>query len=257
MERVMDAVLNVRKGVTSLPARLTDWLNSYCLITFCCFLFLVFVHVTLSMSFFRITAICLSATSVVENHESKQPSFFQALVNCNCPVYRLFTYTLFHTNWIHLAFNMVFLSSVGNSVEKRLGSIYLLNMLILFSVFCAIVQLIISVFLATIFPSMAFSCVAGFSGVLFAVLVLEVRVSKNKRQSIYGMCSVPRSTYPWLLLIGCQVMTLQNVSLIGHLSGIITGYMCILSNLCYIVTNFVSALLHPSTIYHLVSYDSH
>ena len=125
-------------------------------------------------------------------------------------------------------FNMVFLSSVGNSVEKRLGSIYLLNVLILFSVFCALVQLIISVFLATIFPSMAFSCVAGFSGVLFAVLVLEVRLSKNKRQSIYGMCSVPRSAYPWLLLIGCQVMTLQNVSFIGHLSGIITGYMCIL-----------------------------
>ena len=143
-------------------------------------------------------------------------------------VYRLFTYTLFHTNWVHLVFNVIFLSSVGNSVEQRLGSIYLLNMLIVFSIFCAIVQLVISTFISIIFPTMAFSCVAGFSAVLFAVLVLEVRISKNKRQSIYGMCSVPRSTYPWLLLIACQVFTLQNVSFIGHLSGIVTGYMCIL-----------------------------
>ena len=143
-------------------------------------------------------------------------------------VHRLFTYTLFHTNWIHLIFNVIFLSSVGNSVEQRLGSIYLLNMLIVFSIFCALVQLVISTFISIIFPNMAYSCVAGFSAVLFAVLVLEVRISKNKRQSIYGMCSVPRSTYPWLLLIACQVMTLQNVSFIGHLSGIVTGYMCIL-----------------------------
>ena len=143
-------------------------------------------------------------------------------------VYRLFTYTLFHTNWVHLVFNVIFLSSVGNSVEQRLGSIYLLNMLIVFSVFCAVVQLVISTFISIIFPAMAFSCVAGFSAVLFAVLVLEVRISKNKRQSIYGICSVPRSTYPWLLLIACQVITLQNVSFVGHLSGIITGYMCIL-----------------------------
>ena len=135
---------------------------------------------------------------------------------------------IFHTNWIHLIFNVIFLSSVGNSVEQRLGSIYLINIIILFSIFSAIVQLVISTFISILFPNMAFNCVAGFSGVLFAVLVLEVRISKNKRQSIYGMCSVPRSTYPWLLLIACQVMTLQNVSFVGHLSGILTGYLCIL-----------------------------
>ena len=72
MERAMESVMNASKGIQSLPARITDWLNSYCLVTFFCALFLVFVHVSLSMSFFRITAICLSANSVVENYESKQ-----------------------------------------------------------------------------------------------------------------------------------------------------------------------------------------
>jgi len=227
MERAIEAVMNVSKGIQSLPARVTDWLNSYCLVTFFCALFLVCVHVTLNMSFFRITAICLSANSVVENYEGNQLTI-NVLLIISSLVYRLFTYTLFHTNWIHVIFNVIFLSSVGNSVEQRLGSIYLLNILILFSIFCALVQLVVSTFVSIIFTNMAFSCVAGFSGVLFAVLVLEVRISKNKRQSIYGMCSVPRSTYPWLLLIACQVMTLHNVSLIGHLSGVITGYMCIL-----------------------------
>lgn len=68
----MEAVINASKGIQSLPARITDWLNSYCLVTFFCALFLVIMHVTLSMSFFRITAICLSANSVVENYESKR-----------------------------------------------------------------------------------------------------------------------------------------------------------------------------------------
>ena len=111
---------------------------------------------------------------------------------------------------MHLIFNVIFLSSVGNSVEQILGSIYPLNILIVFSIFCALIQLIISTFISVILSNMAYGCVTGFSAVLFAVLVLEVRISKNKRQSIYGMCSVPCSTYPWLLLIACQVITLQN-----------------------------------------------
>ena len=72
MERAIEAAINMSKGIQLLPARIIDWLNSYCLVTFFCALFLVFVHVTLSMSFFRITAICLSANSVVENYESKR-----------------------------------------------------------------------------------------------------------------------------------------------------------------------------------------
>ena len=243
MERAIDFVLNISKGVQSLPARIMDWLNSYCLVTFFTALFLVFVHVTLSMSFFRITAICLSANSVVENYEGKRRPLCNTLT-IRPTVHRLFTYTLFHTNWIHLVFNIIFLSSVGNSVEQRLGSIYLLNMLIVFSVFCAIVQLVISTLISIVFPNMAYSCVAGFSAVLFAVLVLEVRISKNKRQSIYGMCSVPRTTYPWLLLVACQVVTLQNVSFIGHLSGILTGYMCILYHSNHVCFTMVTMYLH-------------
>ena len=72
MERAIECAMNVSKGIQLLPARIKDWLNSYCLVTFFCALLLVFVHVTLTISLFRITAICLSANSVVENYESKR-----------------------------------------------------------------------------------------------------------------------------------------------------------------------------------------
>jgi len=68
---------------------------------------------------------------------------------------------------------------------------------------------------------------AGFSGVLFHLLVLECSIasapaSQSSSRSIFGFVSVPAYLYPWVLLVVLQVI-LPNLSFMGHLSGILAG----------------------------------
>ena len=95
MESVIERAMNINNQ--ALPARITDkitdWLNFYCLVTI-----------------FRVLILVFDAQfSVVENYEGKRLLLVLVLLASKPSVYRLFTYTLFHTNWMHL----IFLSSVG------------------------------------------------------------------------------------------------------------------------------------------------
>jgi membrane associated rhomboid family serine protease len=73
----------------------------------------------------------------------------------------------------------------------------------------------------------------GFSGVLFHLLVLEVyhpghSQSAFQQRSIYGLFHVSPKYYPWALLLAAQFL-LPNVSFLGHVSGILAGYIQVLS----------------------------
>jgi len=63
----------------------------------------------------------------------------------------------------------------------------------------------------------------GFSGILFHLLVLEVHSSSQTR-SLYGLFHLSPIFYPWALLLMIQVL-LPNVSFLGHVSGILAGYV--------------------------------
>ena len=143
-------------------------------------------------------------------------------------VYRLFTYVLFHSSTPHLLLNVAFLSLVGKTLEGRLGSFYLFNVILIFGTSCAFVQIIMESAISVIYPPVLEQCIAGFSGVLFGVLILALGVTKNKKQSLYGFCYIPKPLYPWLLLLACQIVTYEQISVVANLAGIVTGYACIL-----------------------------
>jgi hypothetical protein len=63
----------------------------------------------------------------------------------------------------------------------------------------------------------------GFSGVLFALLVIDTAVGQPGPRSILGFCAVPGWVYPWAMLFVMQLL-MRNVSLMGHLAGIAVGY---------------------------------
>ena len=59
-------------------------------------------------------------------------------------------------------------------------------------------------------------CAVGFSGVVFALIVLDNARSGVQRRSIFGLLSVPAPLYPWALLVLWQLL-LPGVSFLGHL----------------------------------------
>lgn len=68
---------------------------------------------------------------------------------------------------------------------------------------------------------------AGLSGVIFSILVVDVSASMEPSQNVLGLFSVPTAAYPWVLLVMMSLM-MPNVSFVGHLCGIVSGYLCML-----------------------------
>ena len=66
---------------------------------------------------------------------------------------------------------------------------------------------------------MSRECMAGLSGILFALIVMEGEVlGGGEPRSIFGLFAVPAAAYPWVLLFVYQLL-MPGVSFVGHLSG--------------------------------------
>jgi len=63
----------------------------------------------------------------------------------------------------------------------------------------------------------------GYSGVLFGLLVVDTQNTPDIDR-VFCCCPIPAWLYPWVLFLMIQLM-LPEVSWLGHLSGILVGYM--------------------------------
>ena len=145
-------------------------------------------------------------------------------------VYRLFTYGAFHSSTFHLVINVLFLASVGRTVEGKLGTWYLLNVVLVFSIMCAFIQMLLEYVISFVYPPVLDNCLPGFSGILFGILVLALGVTKGKNHNVFGLFTIPKMLYPWLLLAVSYAMSYWEFSVTANLAGLIIGYACILSN---------------------------
>merc|ERR1711998_466279 len=105
---------------------------------------------------------------------------------------------------------------MGQHLETVLGSLLFLFMVALFSV------LIGSLYLACCCVMMLLRgdiwstyCSVGFSGVLFALLVVQLEMTGAQPQSLFGMVTVPPRIFPFALAIVLQAVMPQ-VSALGH-----------------------------------------
>ncbi|KAF9598014.1 hypothetical protein IFM89_023586 [Coptis chinensis] len=55
------------------------------------------------------------------------------------------------------------------------------------------------------------------------MIVIETSLSGAQSRSVFGLFNVPAKWYVWILLIVFQLL-MTNVSLLGHLCGILSGY---------------------------------
>eukprot|EP01118_Nematostelium_gracile_P018078 TRINITY_DN7904_c0_g1_i3.p1 TRINITY_DN7904_c0_g1~~TRINITY_DN7904_c0_g1_i3.p1 ORF type:complete len:147 (+),score=12.57 TRINITY_DN7904_c0_g1_i3:49-489(+) len=88
-------------------------------------------------------------------------------------------------------------------------------------------------------------CGVGFSGILFGLTVTQT-ASSNESRSLFGIVTVSSKIYPWVLLILIQLL-LPGVSFLGHLSGILVGFI-------YLYHGFDWIQISPTLI---VKFESH
>ena len=128
---------------------------------------------------------------------------------------------------MHIGFNMMSFFSQGRFLERQLGSIAFAVLILQLVVSCGLGYVSLA-WLAVNNPfrrstQQFWACAAGFSGVLFALMALmSVRVPG--RHSYLCGVKVPKLAAPWILLVAIQLI-LPSVSLLGHLSGLLIGYV--------------------------------
>ena len=95
--------------------------------------------------------------------------------------YRIFTSILFHGSLLHVLFNMLALVPLGSELERIMGSVRLLYMIILLATTNAIFHLLIALVVAhNPFHTSQYlmnECAIGFSGILFSMIVIETSLS--------------------------------------------------------------------------------
>ncbi|KAJ7281189.1 hypothetical protein O6H91_Y365900 [Diphasiastrum complanatum] len=159
--------------------------------------------------------------------EFQQVCFLPVMVVSKWQVYRSYTAVLFHGSVLHVVFNMLALVPIGSGLERILGSVRYLHLLILLAASNAFLHLAMAyagAYLPLIsYSDLIYQCGIGFSGLIFALIVIESSLSGNQNRSIFGLFNVPAKWYPWILLIVFQLL-MPNVSFLGHISGILSGF---------------------------------
>ena len=151
--------------------------------------------------------------------------------------WRLFTSALFHAGLFHLAINMISHVSLGGELERRLGTLKFLAVTLLIMLCSSVMYIVICLALSQL-GSRTFwfnYTSVGFSGVLFGYAAIESLLpTASPTRSVFGLFEVPTKWYPWLLMLILQIL-LPNVSLLGHLAGLLCGTVYSVGGCAYFV----------------------
>ncbi|XP_037631352.1 rhomboid-related protein 4 [Sebastes umbrosus] len=138
---------------------------------------------------------------------------------------RLLLSPLHHADDWHLYFNMVSFLWKGKKLEQRLGGPWFVYLLSVFSLLTGVVYLLLEAVLTELTQDQSYSmaCAVGFSGVLFALKVLNNHYYPGGVTYVMGVAVANRYA-SWVELVLIHI-TNPGTSLIGHLAGILVGLL--------------------------------
>ncbi|KAM4742333.1 rhomboid-related protein 4 isoform 1-T5 [Anableps anableps] len=138
---------------------------------------------------------------------------------------RLLLSPFHHVDDLHLYFNMVSLLWKGMKLERRLGGAWFLYLLSVFSVLTGLVYLLLEALLTELTDDQSYSlaCAVGFSGVLFALKVLNNHYHPGGVTYVMGL-PVSNCYASWVELVLIHI-TAPGTSFVGHLAGILVGLL--------------------------------
>jgi len=166
----------------------------------------IIIQVAIYLQFLVVPRLCLSGSSVWADGE-----YLRLLV----PAIR-------HTHDLHLYYNMVSLAWKGLVLERRVGSAKFLLTLVLLTVMSSTAYVGLALLGSDLLgdPTIMRQCAIGFSGVLFALKVINNN-QRSSRSSYFGFL-IPMKYAVWIELVVIQIIV-PNSSFMGHLAGILAG----------------------------------
>jgi rhomboid domain-containing protein 1 len=125
---------------------------------------------------------------------------------------------------MHIGMNMMSTAAISSMLEKRMGTLQHVMTILWAMLLTSCVYTIAAFFMHLVFgmDGLMYQHSVGFSGVLFHLSVLECNMTPHRSRSVFGFLTVPAYLYPWALLVVLQLF-MPNLSLMGHLAGVLTG----------------------------------
>ncbi|WP_322882123.1 rhomboid family intramembrane serine protease [Pandoraea sputorum] len=143
-------------------------------------------------------------------------------------VWQLLTYSLLHSGWVHLAFNMWGLYLFGRDIEDEIGAMRLLALYVGSAFSAGLTQLLVtSVLLPSPYPTVGAS--GGVFGLLFAFAVLFPR-----RTVILLIPPIPLPAWLFAMLYGIAELalgvsgTLNGIAHFAHVGGMLGSALLML-----------------------------
>ncbi|XP_031452217.1 rhomboid-related protein 4 isoform X2 [Phasianus colchicus] len=138
---------------------------------------------------------------------------------------RLLLSPVHHVDDWHLYYNMISMLWKGIMLERKLGSVWFAYIIAVFSVLTGVVYVLLELMLVKILndPSYEMSCAVGFSGVLFALKVLNNHYNPGRVSSVLGL-QISSKYACWAELVAIHFIS-PGTSFAGHLAGILVGLM--------------------------------
>lgn len=137
---------------------------------------------------------CFHVSFIVYPLSSKSELCQLTLLFLFLTAYRIYTSILFHGSLLHVLFNMLALVPLGSELERIMGSVRLLYMIIILAATNAIFHLLIALVVAHNpfhpYQYLMNECSIGFSGILFSMIVIETSLSgvQSRRLVILMLC---------------------------------------------------------------------
>lgn len=114
-------------------------------------------------------------------------------------VYRIYSSIVFHGSLLHVLFNMLAFVPLGSELERIMGSIRMLYIIILLATSNAIFHLLIALVVGHnplhSLEHLMDECAIGFSGVIFSLIVIETRLSGAQSRRLVFPSSSSYSVY--------------------------------------------------------------
>jgi len=138
--------------------------------------------------------------------------------------WRILTSNFAHSSVLHCAMNMMSFVPMGRHLEHTFGSLVFFGLVLYFSVAIGLLYLVVCwVLIVVMGEAWLTYCSIGFSGVLFALLVVQLE-QDGTPQSLFGMITVPPRVFPFALAVLLQA-AMPQVSALGHGCGIVVGFL--------------------------------
>ena len=140
-------------------------------------------------------------------------------------VWRILTSAFLHGGILHILMNMLSFTQLGITFESKVGTLSFFFHIIVFSIVQGLIHILIAFVMKIGGDQSAwYGHALGFSGVLFALMIVDISLSGGENRSVLGLLLVPSWVYPWIMLFLMSLL-IQNASFLGHLSGMVAGYL--------------------------------